>query len=68
MFYRQHLKVNFINPSNLINTILGSTNLINIILGSIFFFFLLCFLGPHPKHMEVPRLGTESELQLPAYT
>ena len=30
-----------------------------------FFFF---FLGPHPWHMEVPRLGIESQLQLPAYT
>ena len=30
----------------------------------IFFFFL----GLHPQHMEVPRLGVESELQLPAYT
>ena len=25
------------------------------------FFFLS---GPHPRHMEVPRLGVESELQL----
>ena len=25
------------------------------------------FLGPHLRHMEVPRLGVESELQLPAY-
>ena len=32
---------------------------------SLFFF---SFLGPHPQHMEVPRLGVESELQLPAYT
>ena len=30
--------------------------------------FLFCFLGPHPWHVEVPRLGVESELQLPAYT
>ena len=30
----------------------------------IFFFFL----GPLLRHMEVPRLGVESELQLPAYT
>ena len=30
--------------------------------------FFSCFLGPHPQHMEVPRLGVESELQLPAYT
>ena len=28
----------------------------------------LFFLGPHPWHMEVPRLGVESELHLPAYT
>ena len=24
--------------------------------------------GAHPRHMEVPRLGVQSELQLPAYT
>ena len=33
-----------------------------------FLIFFLSFLGPHPQHMEVPRLGVESELQLPAYT
>ena len=44
---------------------------IRVVLGNViityclFFFF---FLGPHPRHMEVPRLGAESELQLPAYT
>ena len=27
-----------------------------------------CFLGPHLRHMEVPRLGVNLELQLPAYT
>ena len=32
------------------------------------FIFFFCFLGPYPWHMEVPRLGTESELQLLAYT
>ena len=33
------------------------------------FLFLFCFfLGQHPWHMEVPRLGVESELQLLAYT
>ena len=25
------------------------------------------FLGPHPRHMEIPRLGVELELHLPAY-
>ena len=32
---------------------------------------LACFvyvLGLHPRHMEAPRLGVHSELQLPAYT
>ena len=32
------------------------------------FFFFFCFLGPHLLHVEVPRLGVKSELQLPAYT
>ena len=35
-----------------------------IILLSNFFFF---FLGPHPWHVEVPRLGVEVELQSWAY-
>ena len=30
-------------------------------------FVCFCFLGPHTWHMEVPRLGVQSELQLPAY-
>ena len=29
-----------------------------------FFFFFFCFLGLHPKHLEIPRLGVESDLQL----
>ena len=32
------------------------------------FFFFFCFLEPHSRDMEVPRLGVEWELQLPAYT
>ena len=32
----------------------------------VFFFFF--FLGPHLWHMEVPRLGVKSELQVLAYT
>jgi len=37
----------------------------------LFYFILLpffFFLGPHLWHMEVPRLGVNLELQLPAYT
>ena len=30
--------------------------------------FLVFFLGRHLGHMEVPRLGVESELELLAYT
>ena len=33
----------------------------------ILFINLFCLLGPHLRHMEVPRIGVESELQLPAY-
>ena len=33
---------------------------------SLFFFFF--FLGPHPRHIEIPRLGVKLELQLLAYT
>ena len=32
------------------------------------YFLFFCFLEPHPWHMEVPRPGVESELQLPTYT
>ena len=31
-------------------------------------FFFFHFLGLHLQHVEVPRRGVESELQLPAYT
>ena len=32
-----------------------------------FFFSFFFFLGPHSRHMEVPRWGIKLELQLPAY-
>ena len=38
------------------------------ILDFILFIYLFRFLGPHPQHIEVPRLGIKSELQLLAYT
>ena len=39
-------------------------------LQSTFFFnfYFFVFLGTHPWHMEVPRLGIESQLQMPVYT
>ena len=33
----------------------------------VFWVFVFYFLGLHPQHMEVPRLGVESELQPLAY-
>ena len=33
-----------------------------------FCLFVFCFLGSRVWHLEVPRLGVELELQLPAYT
>ena len=33
-----------------------------------FSLFFFVFLGPHPQHIEVPKLGVESQLQLLAYT
>ena len=29
--------------------------------------YVFCFLGLHSQHVEVPKLGVKSELQLPAY-
>ena len=60
-------------PSTSVFCILNSLKLVlflvdlvhNAVSHSSSFFF---FLGPHPWHMEVPRLGVESGLQLPAYT
>ena len=31
-------------------------------------FFFFCFLGLYLRHMELPRLGVQLELQLPAYS
>ena len=33
-----------------------------------YLFLIICFLGLHTRHVEVPRLGVEWELQLPAST
>ena len=40
----------------------------NLLARGVGIFFFFAFLGPHPQHMEVPGLGVELELQLPAYT
>ena len=45
----------------------GNALLVKESLFFFFFFVFLPFLGLLPQHMEVPRLGVESELQLLAY-
>ena len=37
------------------------------VLSGLLNFFFFCFLGKYPRHMEVPRLEVQSELELPAY-
>ena len=44
-----------------------ATKSLHIFLG-FWFCFLFCLLGLRLQHMEVPRLGVKSELQLPAHT
>ena len=40
---------------------------IKVICNQFFFLFFFCFVGLHLQHMEVPRLGVKSYLQLLAY-
>ena len=51
----------FMGPSVFINRL-------KLYLGKLLFFSFFGILGPHLLHMEVPRLGVQWELQLPAYT
>ena len=48
--------------------LVGSWHIPSPIMMLIMLYLFICFLGPHPWHMEVPRPQVESELQLPAYT
>ena len=56
-----HFPVSFVVKSNNMTRLLGV--FLFSVLSCLFF-----FLGPHVRHMEVPRLGVQLELQLPAYT
>ena len=40
----------------------------HVFLSSVVIFFFFSFIGLHPQHIEVPRLGVKLELQPPAYT
>ena len=43
--------------------IFETTPLLFFLFSFFLFFFFFCFLGPHPRYMEVPRLGIELEPQ-----
>ena len=42
--------------------------LLGVFLFDFYSFSFFCFLGLQTRHMEVPRLGVELELELPVYT
>ena len=42
-------------------------HLLCLVVLSLYFKWTIIFLGHHPQHMEVPRLGVQSERQLPVY-
>ena len=46
----------------------GHQGFLNAEVEMVIFFFFFWFLGLHLQHMEIPRLGIKSELQLLAYT
>ena len=55
---------------NVLNTFCTINNVFSKVNTQIIFFhfFFFCFLGLHPQHLEVLRLGVKSELYLPACT
>ena len=62
--YRTPIPLSLWNSSLALDPNLEGSRRLSFLLS--FFFFV--FLGPHPRHMEVPRLGVEWKLQLLAYT
>ena len=53
--------------NNLELHIVGHKNHNTLFFFSFFFLIFFLFLGPYLWHMEVPRIGVQLELQLPAY-
>ena len=67
LFHRGHWST---GPHPLVCLVSPCTSLLGHIKSFFFSFFFLSFvlLESHPRHMEVPRLGVQMELQLSAYT
>ena len=53
--------VSLMNTPHIVKIFVCGKNFQNLLLFLLLLFFF-CFLGPHPLHMEVPKLGVESEL------
>ena len=47
---------------NVLSTSVVEMTVADSLLAFIYLFGLFYFLGPHPLHVEVPRLGVQSEL------
>ena len=62
LLLRSFLTELFILIFNCGNTYIKFTILTSWFCFLFFAFFVFCLLGPHPRHMEVPRLGVQSEL------
>ena len=60
-----HCRLNFTSSNTYLNCIFFLLFRAMVFLS---FLFVCLLFGLHLRHMEVPRLGVESELQLPAYT
>ena len=65
-----HLGMSLVQPSSLLSDEVGEPGLhlqhegpwgMPPLLGSVVFILFFGFLGPHPQHMEVPRLGIKSD-------
>ena len=65
--YRSKRKLTILSlwTSPILDSTFGAT-IAALKLSQLFLFFV--FLGPHLQHMEVPKLGVQSELQPLAYT
>ena len=61
---QQSLERQFLNTTPILLTQWLLTGSSVIFFNVILFFFFFGFLGPHPRHVEVPRLGVSSEPNL----
>ena len=64
----ESLEEHLLNEHFMDACVLGRTVETSLKVIFIYLFYFVFFLGPQLQHIEVPRLGDESELRVPAYT